>query len=195
MELKQSEVRQYLSVLSDGKFHKVVPEGTSGAVVREYEDSKGVKGSKLEMIYDEVIGKITNISFEDGEFGKNLQIELDGDGIVSMSTSGSFGEDFMKKIPAIDLTKNVKLVPYAFEADGKSKKGISVYQDDVKINNYYYNTETKENTNGFPIPDGDTAKFDSDDWKMYFMVVRKFLVKQIEQLIADKFNGSKDVNF
>lgn len=174
--------KKFLTVLADGKFHQSVPEGTEGAIVRTYEDKDGVEKTKTELVFDEVIGKITKMSFEDGDFGKNLQLEIDADGVISLSTASNFGEDMMKKLPAIDLSKEVKLVPYSFEDGGKSKKGITVYQDDVKIDSYYWDKMEKKSINGIPEPEGDTSKFDSDDWKMHFMVVRKFLIKEVENL-------------
>lgn len=185
MELKKNEGngdKKFITILADGKFHQTVAEGTEGAVVRKYEDKDGVEQSKTELVFDAVSGMITKFGFKDGEFGQNLELEIDGEGIISASTASNFGEDLMKKLPAIDLTKPVKLVPYAFEDAGKSKKGVTVYQDENKIDSFYYNKETKETINGMPVPEGDTKNFKSDDWKMHFMVVRKFLVKQIEAL-------------
>lgn len=187
MELKNRENnKKFLVVLADGKFHQQVADGTEGAVVRTYEDSDGIEKSKTELVFDEVSGIITNISFEDGEFGKNLQIEIDNEGTISLGTSSSFGEDLMKKLPAVNLSKEVRLVPYSFDVDGKSKKGVTVYQDDIKIDSYYYDKENKKSINGIPEVEGDSSKFDSDDWKMHFMKVRKFLVAEVEKLMADK---------
>lgn len=176
--------KKYLTVLADGKFHQTVPEGTEGAVIREYEDKDEQKKTKTELIFDSVSGSISNISFEDGDFGKNLNIELDGDGVVSLGTSSSFGEDLMKKLPNINLSKPIKLSPYAFTAEGKSRKGITVYQDDEKIESYYFDKDKGVAVNGIPQPQGDTTKYDSDDWKMHFMTVRKFLIKEVEKLIG-----------
>lgn len=182
-------IRQYLTILSDGKFHKSVPEGTEGAVIREYEDKAGVKQTKTELVFDSVTGKITDVSFEDSDYGKNLKIELDGDGIISVGTSSSFGEDLMKKLPNIKLEQEVKLVPYSFTTGSKNKKGVTVYQNEEKVENFYYNGATKENINGIPVAEGDTTIFDSDDWKMHFMKIRKFLILEVEKLIESNFNG------
>lgn len=187
MELKKNEGlgdRKFIVVLADGKFHQTVPEGTEGAVIRTYEDNDGAEQSKLELVFDEVKGVITSISFEDSQFGKNLQIEIDNEGVISMGTASSFGEDLMKKLPNLDLDKEVRLVPYAFTPKGesKTKKGVTVYQDEKKIESFYWDKETSKNINGIPEVEGDTKTFDSDDWKMHFMVVRKFLIKEIEKL-------------
>ena len=185
--------KKFVTVLADGKFHQSVDEGTQGAVIREYEDSKGNKGKKTEFVFTEATGKITDIKFEEGEFGKSIQIEMDGNGIISLSTSSSFGEDFMKKLPNIDLGDVVLFKPYAFEDDnGKSKKGITIYQNGAKVENYYYDPVAKKPCNGMPVPEGNTNKFSSDDWKLHFMIVRKFLIQEVEKIVAnsdDKLNA------
>jgi len=178
--------KKFVTILSDGKFHQSVEEGTPGSVVREYEDSKGNKGRKTEFVFSEASGKITNIKFEDGEYGKNLQIEIDGNGIISLGTSSSFGEDFMKKLPNIDLGDNILLKPYSFEDDkGKNRKGISIYQNGDKVENYYYDLVAKKNYNGIPETEGDTKKFSKEDWTMHFMIVRKFLIKEVEKIVGN----------
>lgn len=181
--------KAFVKILADGKFHQSVPEGTEGAVVRTFEDSDGVEQTKTELVFDTVKGIITKIEFVEGKFGKSMQLEIDGDGIISVGTASNFGEDLMKKLPALDLTKEVTFTPYSFIPKGEenSKKGVSVYQDGVKIQSHYYKedpaTKGKYLTiNGMPETEGDTSKFDSDDWKMHFMVVRKFLMKEIEKL-------------
>lgn len=199
MELKKSEHsdKKFITVLADGKFHQTVAEGTNGAVVRTYEDSKGVEQSKNELVFDEVTGTITSISFEDGEFGKSIQLKIDGEGIISMNTASSFGEDLMKKLPNVKLDEVVKLVPYSFIPKGetKSKKGVTIYQNNVKVDNFYWDKASEKTINGIPEVEGDASKFDSDDWKMHFMVVRKFLIKQVETLPKFVVNEKKEVKF
>jgi hypothetical protein len=191
MELNKSNQsdKKFITVLADGKFHQTVAEGTEGAVVRVFEDSEGVEQSKTELVFDEVVGVITEIAFEEGKFGKSIQLTIDNEGIVSFSTQSSFGEDLMKKLPNIKLDESVRLVPYSFVPKGEEskKKGITVYQDGLKVGSYYWlvdeNDKTKgKSVNGIPEVEGDSSKFDSDDWKMHFMKVRKFLIKEIEKL-------------
>lgn len=183
MQLNNTETsgKKFLSILADGKFHQTVADGTEGAVVREYEDKDGKEQSKTELVFGEVEGLITEISFDESDYGKNLIIEIDGEGEIKIGTASNFGEDLLKKIPSIDKSKPVKLVPYSFTDDkGKTRKGVTVYQDDKKVENYYYDSVNKKAINGIPQAEGDTSKFDKDDWKMYFMKVRKFLINQVE---------------
>jgi hypothetical protein len=183
-----NDTRKYITILADGKFHQTVEDGTPGSVVREYEDKERNMKQKIELVHDSVTGKITKVSFEDGEYGKSLQIELDNEGIISAGTTSNFGVDLMKKLPAIDLSKEVKLAPYSFNDDkDKNRKGVTVYQDGEKVESFYWDSENKKSINGLPEPEGDTKGFDADDWKMHFMVVRKFLVKEIDALALKHF--------
>lgn len=180
--------KRYLTILSDGKFHQEVPEGTEGAVVREYKKSTGQKGSKTELVFGSVSGKITGVSFFDGDFNKTLQIKLDNNGVVSVNTKSDFGTDLMRKLPNVDLSESVTLKPYSFEDDnGKLRRGVTVEQGGNKLSNYYF--QDGKSVNGMPEPDGDTSAFDADDWTHYFAQVRKFLIAQVEENIVSKFSN------
>lgn len=186
MELRsKGDGRKYITVLADGKFHQTVPEGTPGAVTRTYEDKNDVEQTKVELVFDEASGFISKLSFKDGDYGKSLEVEIDGDGVVSLGADSSFGEDFMKKLPSVNLSEPVKLAPYSFTADnGKLRKGMSIYQGDVKVENFYYDADNKKSVNGIPEVEGDTKGFDADDWKMHFLKVRKFLVAETLKIAA-----------
>jgi len=193
--LTQHKDNNYLSILGDGTIRMVVPQGTEGAVIREYETSDGKKGSKWELVYNSIEGKIVDAQFFEGDYGKLLQITVN-DGIeplvLSINTTQPFGEDLMKKLPRLDISKDVKLSPYAITGDnGKTTKGISVMQNGEKIKNFFYDGE--KNLNGFPTPDGDVKKFMKDDWKIYFLQARKFLVKHTEENFITKFKKVEPV--
>lgn len=183
--LTTNDKKNYVYVLADGTLRVSVPEGTPNAVRREFEKSDKTTGVKHELVYDALSGKITNVSFFDGDYGKLLQIKIEDTGgsvYLSLSTAGSFGEDFMKKLPNVQLDSEVKFVPYSFEDDnGKTKKGITIYQNKEKIKNFFFDAENKKNLNGYPDPEGDTNKYDSDDWKLYFISARKFLIEYTEK--------------
>jgi hypothetical protein len=185
MALGTIEKKDYVSILgSDASLRQVVPEGTEGSVVREYETSKGEKGTKIEKVYQFIEGMITNIAFHESDFGKLLQIDIDGL-TLSVSTDQAYGEDIMKKLPNIDLSKSVKFIPYCMTTEkGKTKKGVTIMQGEVKIENYFFDKETKTNLHDFPaIPEATLKANDKDLWKIHFITVRKFL----EKFIQDKF--------
>lgn len=188
---KFADKKDYVSILSsDATLRIVVPEGTQGAVVREYETSDGKKGKKTELVFNKLSGKISDISFFDGDFGKLIQIDITdqaGTLTLSVNTAQNYGEDLMKKIPSLDLNSEVEFIPYSFVDDkGKTRKGVTVKQGDKKVDNFFYSITEKKNINGYPSPEGDTSKYEKDDWKIYFMQARKFLVGYIEKNFPTK---------
>ncbi len=211
------ENKDYVSILADATMRVVVPEGTENAVRREYETSDGKTGVKYELVFTEISGIISKVAFFDGDFGKLLQLTFtDGDEkplTLSVSTETNFGEDLMKKLPAIDMDNYVRLVPYSFtdENSGKTKKGVTVYQGqeenedgemvDIKIGNYFYDAEKKKNLHKFPdapvAPKG--KEISKEKWKMYFMEARIFLIDFITDFFdlenqEDEDTSSDDVD-
>ncbi len=176
---------------SDGTLRLTVDEGTEGAKLREYETSDGKKGSKWELTFKSLSGKITNLQMYEGDYGKNLLVTLSYEGgadTISFNTTTPFGEDFMKKLPNVNLDEYVTIAPYSFVDDnGKTRKGVTVTQGDTKLQNYFYDPEKKKNLHKFPNPEGDVSKFDKDDWKIYFTQARKFLVKNTEDVFLPTF--------
>lgn len=194
------DTKNYVSILaSDGTFRLSVPEGTSGAVKREWsvDDKSGVKN---EIVFKSLTGMITDVGFVATDFGKLLQITItdeEGDLTISTSASNNFSIDMMKKLPNIDKTKEVKFSPYSFVDDNeKSQKGVSIEQDGVKIKSYFYDVETKTNLHGFPSPEGDTSKYTKNKWKAYFGSVEDFLIEftDKEDTLSSK-DDSEEVAF
>ena len=194
----------YINVLSsDGTFRRAVPEGTAGAVKREYESRDGKKGTKWELIYNEVSGIISDIQFYKGDYGKNLIITFqDGEELpvtLSLNTNQNYAEDVMKKLPNIDFALPVVMKPYSFEDDNKKvRKGMTIWQSGKKIADYFYDTETKTQKNGAPSPefkiDPKTKQrkpFGSAEWKVYFTSLSIFLVEYIENNFITKFANNK----
>src|SRR3990167_3077961 len=159
-----AERPMFWTIISDGRLHHTVPEGTANAVRRDYETSSKEKGVKFELLAESIKGKIENLLFHEGDYGKQLQIYFakekpeDRRVVLSLSMAGNFGEDFAKKLPKIDTAKEIKLVPYSFEDENKKKKrGITVYQDNIKIQGNYHEVKKGKdgkdklvNVNGYP---------------------------------------------
>lgn len=190
MLLNTKQDNKYVTILADGTLRLPSTEGAEGAVRREYETSDGKTGVKYEQVFTEISGYISNVAFHEGEFGKLLQITMKEEGeddvILSLQTSSNFGEDMMKKLMSIDTTQKVRIVPYSFtDENGKSKKGVTVYQNGEKVKNYFQSGEGKESKmlHGYPeIPKVGKGKvISSDEWKMYFMQARLFLINYIEE--------------
>lgn len=195
------ETKDYFNVLADGKFHINVPEGTKGAVTREYkvrgkDGAEDTTGSKLEKVYESVSGKITSVELYEGDYGKNIILNMedeDGAFAASFGCSSNFGEDVLKKILNVDMEKDVDLVPFSFLGkNGKNVRGVNIYQggareDENKVFSYFhdYNPDTKETTikNGYPkAPVAKKGKvISSDEWKLYFATARLFMIEKVEE--------------
>lgn len=176
----------FVTILSDGTLRVTVPEGTDGAVKREYETSDGKKGVKYEHVFTELFGMIKKINFFEGSYGKSLQIIVEDNGEeynLSVNTESNFGEDLMKKLPSVDMKKPVLIVPYSFDDEkGKKKRGVTISQDGKKIQNFFLDKETNKSKSGYPeVP---KKKMTKDDWKLYFMNARIFLIEYISNNIV-----------
>lgn len=208
-QLEQSSNNSvYLSIVQ-GSLRQQVPEGTTGAVRREWE-AGGRKGVKHELIYKNAVGKIAEVSFYEGESeGRkfstlNIRLDEQEDGKTPVITTGiesRYAQDFLKKLPNVDLEEQVKILPYSFIPDGeeKEKTGVSILQQsstgnfDKKIKNYFWDEKTNKAAHGFPVPDKSSG-FDSDDWKVYFTQVKKFLVTYTRENVLPKFDGDPLAN-
>lgn len=204
MAIKYQEERKddFISILSDGIMRQNVPEDTSGAEKREYETSKKdtegnfIKGHKWEKKVESVAGLITDIKLVETGFGTLIQIELtdtflNTTDILSLNAKSTFGEDFMYKLPNIDLSKEVSIRSYSYIPKGKTKtsRGLDIKQDNEKINNFFRDPQDwSKIVNGLPTPTGDVKKYKTDDWKIYYLQVNKFLVEYTTEHFVSKFN-------
>lgn len=198
---------QYFTI-KEGTFRLPSDKNDPDAVRRDYVNPKTkAEGTAYEKSYKSVYGTITDVSFventlADGTVLRSLNIHLGEDDngisqIVSVPVDSRYTADFLKRLPVIDLTAEVKLTPYDFESDGPRQVGISVAQKDengeftIKINNSFF-TEVKEkdgqkvytNLHGFP----EATEEDASDWPFYFKKVNKFLVSYAKQNILPKFH-------
>lgn len=194
MSYEEKTQRGLYFTIIDGSFRTQVEESHPEAVRREYETKTGAKAVKYERIVKTIGGIIENVNFYENDYGKTINIKFDANEngqspIVSISISSSYGEDLLKKLPSIDFTKDVKLSPYSFTNDfGKEVRGISVLQDDKKIKNFFFDAEKNENINGYPIAEG-KENYGKEDWKIYFLQARKFLIEYTTKNIISKFQN------
>ncbi len=183
---------RYISIKADGRFHEKVEEGREGAILREYELRDGTKGSKWELLYKSIDNVfIKSIRFEDSDYGENILTTLsDGENEIvwAESTASNFGSDYMKKLPNLNFSEKVSIKPYAFEDEnGKDRRGVGVYQHD-KIANFFFDPELKKNIKGFPEPEN-REDMSKDDWKVYFIQVKKFLTNYTKESILPIFEN------
>jgi hypothetical protein len=191
--------KKYYTVIG-GSFRVQVPKDDPAAIMREWKSADGKSsGVKYERIVSALFGFIQDVSFFDGDYGMQITIKLDFNDkqeqpVIALNAASREGEDFLKKLPSIDLTKEVKLRPYNFTGEGGDEvRAMDIRQPDnlgdfkVKITNFFRDDVKKENINGFPNPDGDVSEYSKDDWKIHFLSARKFLINYTRTNICPKF--------
>jgi hypothetical protein len=181
---KLGERKPYLAIIQ-GNLRQAVDEGTPDAEKRDYETPQGKKGTKFELIYKNWTGSILNLKIkEHPEYGEFLNIEFE-DAVISINAQSRYFADIVKKLASVDINKPVTLVPYDFEVDGKRKSGVVVNQDGAKIISFYDQKDEAgkwHQINGFPEVEGDRETFKKDDWKIYFLKVKQFLIGEVEKI-------------
>lgn len=191
MGLNEREQKTYAIVIGDGSIRVTASENDPKAVKRVVELPDKSTVTKIERIYNDLSGFIKEVTFFDGKFGKQLFVKVDDNQsepiTLALNMSTNFGEDFLKKLPNVDFAEQVTISPFSFEDDkGKTRKGVTIRQlnnvnaTDGKIKNFFAN-EKNEAINGFPIVPKPFAEMDNDDWKIYFIQTRKFLIDFAEK--------------
>lgn len=185
--------KQYYQVY-DGTFRTKVREGTPDALERV--NKKGVQVFEREV--KALFGKIENVAVEDSDFGKQVKITLDknDDGrspVLSFGVESKDGRDVLRKLPAVDFTKEVRIMPYRFtpEDGDREMSGISFTQQDeegkytVKVENHFFDKATSKYLHDFPVIDWDNAS--ESEQKIYKIQRDEFLVNYLKQHVIPKF--------
>lgn len=144
MGLDNREGGNYITILA-GKFCQRVPAGTEGAVER----INKIGNTVHEKFYDSFTGKLIDIKVRDGEYGKTWNFVFQDKKepyTLQLSYSNSFSTAFLKMLPNIDLTKDMKLSPSVKEVDGKNKSSLFINQNGKALKHAY----TREVPNGMP---------------------------------------------
>lgn len=174
--------KRFLSII-EGTWRQKVDNNTEGAIYRAYESSTGNQGSKWELIYINWTGTVRGIEVKEGEYGEQCFIQLD-DAVLVFNTQSRYFSDCASKLMSADITKPITFHPYSMEIDGKKKTGVSVQQNGVRLSNYYYDFDKKKSLHGFPVPD-ETKKDKKTYWKLFFLEVSDFLIKELNSLEFD----------
>ena len=152
MGLDKREVGNFITILN-GRFCIRVPEGTPEAETRVNKVGKTVH----EKFYDSFTGKLIGIKTQDGEYGKSWIFSFkDKDEVyhLQLGYSNSFATQFLKMLPNVDLSKEMKVQPQVKEVDGKNKSSLFINQNGISLKHAY----TKENPNGMPDMEQVTVK-------------------------------------
>lgn len=204
-EEKRDNNKVFWSVIQ-GKLKTEVPETHPDAEVRHWE-AGGKKGTKIERSVDSLRGIITDVSFYDGESDgrkfTTLNVVLDENEqgkkpVISTGISTRYAQDILKKLPEVELDKEVRFRPFSFTPDGEDKivSGMEITQPDKigkftnKIGSFFHFQDGSgkwKAKDGYPLPEGDTSTYTSDDWQIYFKQVNRYLVNYCKEKIIPQF--------
>lgn len=175
--------KPYIYII-EGVLKQNASETTPRAERRDYELKNGTKGTKYEISYKSWTGKIQDLIVKKGKYGEMLEVEFD-DAIFTIGTESRYFKDFVQKLASANVNRPITISPYAFESNGKPLKGVTIYQDGEKLKSWYWDDGIGEKgayCNGFPKPKGDVSKFNEDDWKVYYIGVKKFLIQELDDI-------------
>ena len=174
--------KPYLSIVQ-GTLRQKVDQDTKNAVKREYELKNGQKGIKYELIYKEWFGVIRKLTIKDSEYGETLEVEFD-DAVITINTESRYFADFVKKLMGANINQTISIAPFDWEPEpGKRSVGVTLTQNGEKLKNYYWNDVDKTPCNGIPMAPKNAKKtFKKDDWKMFFLTTKKFLIEELEKI-------------
>jgi hypothetical protein len=189
-----SDTRKNYYNVNGYQFTQRAAEGQSGAVMRKITKKDGSVKEVWELLYKDLSGDITSIDVKETDWGKQYEITLNDLGevmVLQLNVESGYGDTFAARLPNVDLSKPVKLVPYSFVPDGgtRKKEGLNIFQAEVKIEPFF----TKENPANIPSVEKLQAAGvmsdppESGDWKMFYGLVHKFLAANTVE-VAKKIN-------
>lgn len=186
--------KKFYSVFN-GAFRTKVPEGTPESFDRI--NKKGVRVFELEA--QALRGIIEDVAIEDSDYGKQIKITLDENDkgqhpILSFGVESKDGRDVLKKLPAIDFSKEVLVRPYRFIPEDKDEEisGISITQPDEegmfknKVENFFFDPETKKYIHNYPMIDWDKAT--EPEQKIYKIQRDAFLLDYVQNNVIPSFS-------
>lgn len=177
----ENRVQGQFFTIFGGRFCQRVPEGTVGAVSRVNKLGKTV----YERYHDSFTGKLVGIKTQDGEYGKSWLFSFKDKNEVyhlQLPYSGSFSSQFLKILPNVDLSQEMRVSPSQKEVDGKMKSSLFINQNGNPVKHAY----TKDNPNGLPPLEQVTVKGQQvwDDTKQL-----EFLYNMVATTIIPKLEG------
>jgi hypothetical protein len=194
--------KQYFQTYS-GAFRTRVSEDNPEAISRILQKGPNEGRVVYEREVKALFGTIENVAVEThSEYGKRLVITLDKNDegkhpVLSFGVESKDGRDVLKKLPAIDFSKEVRIMPYRFTPEDRNDEisGISIFHADdegkftVKVENYFFDPVKKEHTHGYPTIDWDNSS--ESEQKIYKIQRDEFLVKYAEENVISKFQSGE----
>ena len=190
---------------SDKQFYQVFDGAFRTRVREDYPEAiRRINKNNVEVFEREVralFGVIEDVAIEKTDFGDQIKITLDENEekkhpVLSFGVESKNGRDVLRKLPSVDFTKEVRIMPYRFtpEDSPEEKSGISFTQQDsdgkftVKIENFFYDAEKKSYKHEFPTIDWDNAT--ESQQKIYKVQRDDFLVQYLKENVIPKFNST-----
>jgi len=168
--------------ISDGKIRKKTEKEDPKAIKRVIEKTGDVL---YERVYNAFTGKILSLWMSShNEFGNtwNLLCEAaDKQYVLQVNEDSRYSNELLKKIPNIKFGETYKITPYQIEEKGKKNIGLSLKdKDEQRVDDFYHDFKQDKSGKftatakyGFPEFKGDPK--DKEDYKIYFIEVKKFL--------------------
>ena len=186
MPVGTSESRIYLTV-AYGKLRLKCDQKDEKAVWREYE-GKGSWAKEFSWIE----GKITKIFYkESADYGNSYEVNI-WDGVdrynISFKENSRYCHDFLVKLPNIKLDQTVKITPYSMMVEDKEKRGTSIQQNGVKIQNFFAAKVDDKWIYNHNFPEPSSDKLNEKQWKKYLLDMQIFLQDYIQEFIIKPFN-------
>ena len=138
--------KKFITIVG-GKWTVRVPEGTERAVARELKKGPNAGSLVFENYYDRLSGNVVSGQVRTGDYGTDLCLDLEDDGVVynvQMPCDSDYFRTFAKCCEGIDLDKELVLGIGVPKGDGFPY--LYVQQDDAGLKSKY----TKDEPNGMP---------------------------------------------
>jgi hypothetical protein len=181
MGLNNDQNATFLSI-ANGRISRRVKEPTDKSVKRINKNNVEVH----EEFFTSITGYITDIKVHDHpEYGKFWNITVkDGDDtfILQLNYSGGYASSFLKALPNVDFSMQVKLNPWSAVRDGKTKTALYINQGGQSVEWYF----TKDTPNGLPPLTKKKVK-GKDTWDDSEMM--EFLESYVNENIKPKLTG------
>lgn len=156
--------------------------------VREIIRNDKFEKTVFEFASDYVEGIITAIELKDGDFGREIHINIDDENEMfklQISADGSTGRAFMQIAPNIDPLSIVRFRPWS------NGNGMTISQGGTALDF----TWTKETPGDYPPPPEfagekdykDWTRDEVDDYKVYKLTRDRFLQKYLTTVVMPKF--------
>lgn len=186
MGLNKSEQKTYLTI-GFGKLRQKTKVMAEGVTERKTQDGEPT----LAYEFDSIDGIITNIYYKESkDYGNSFEVQIEDDKIyvLSFKEDSRYCHNLLVKLPKIDFDKKVRIMPYDFmDKQGKPRRGITIWQDDVKLDNTFFQKKDGEEWkyyHGYPVPGPD---MNDKKLKIYFINVQDFLYNYTIKEIIPKF--------